>query len=100
MGSGRILALDTPAGLKQTAFSKPLYEMEPMPGTPPGWAEQLQASQVVEDLKPYGLRYHAVAKDESEWGRAVQALEGKVKVRRITPSLEDVFIKVLEGGRK
>jgi ABC-2 type transport system ATP-binding protein len=100
MGTGRILALDTPAGLKQTAFTKPLYEMEPRPGTPPGWAEQLQTRQAVEDLKPYGLRYHAAIKDENEWAKGLQELEGKVKVRQITPSLEDVFIKVLEGGRK
>jgi ABC-2 type transport system ATP-binding protein len=100
MGSGRILALDTPTGLKQAAFSKPLFEMEPQPGVPPGWAERLQTRQAVEDLKPYGLRYHAVIKDENEWARGLQELEGKVKVRQIMPSLEDVFIKVLEGGRK
>ena len=99
MGSGRILALDTPSGLKQTAFTTPLYEMEPLPGAPPGWAEQLRAVQAVEDLKPYGLRYHAVVKDANEWEKAVQTLEGKVQVRQITPSLEDVFIKVLEGNK-
>jgi hypothetical protein len=49
---------------------------------------------------PYGLKYHAAMKDAaasaSFLGRLPQGVSGRV----ITPSLEDVFIRLVEGAQR
>ncbi|HUO56710.1 MAG TPA: ABC transporter ATP-binding protein [bacterium] len=99
MGSGRIFAMDSPEKLKRAVFPEPLYEIEPLPGAPLGWWKELEKGKAVKDLKPFGLRYHALAGEPTEWEAAIRSLEGKAVLKRIQPSLEDVFVRVLEGGK-
>lgn len=98
MGSGKIFALDNPERLKRAAFPEPLYEVEPLPKAPAGWWKALAQGKAAKDLKPFGLRYHVLQGEEFEWKRAIRSLEGKAVVKRIKPSLEDVFVRVLERG--
>lgn len=97
MRAGRIIALDSPAGLKKSAFPAPMVELEPGPGTPAAWRGEITSDKRVGDLSPHGLRWHLAVRDESAW-RAVEArLPASVNVRRIPPSLEDVFMRLVEG---
>ena len=98
MRDGRIVALDTPTGLKEASFPESLYELTPLPGGGTGWVEELGKSRAVVSLKPYGLRYHAVVKSEKGWLEETKRHLGKFEAKRIPPSLEDVFIRVVEGG--
>jgi hypothetical protein len=51
----------------------------------------------VSSLEPHGLVHHAVVRDAA----AFEALAGRfgpfLKFKRIQPSLEDVFIRLVEG---
>lgn len=96
MRAGKLIALDSPAGLKASAFPEPLYELTAAPGAPAGWAERLRADPSAFGLSPYGLRWHVSVRDEAGFARLLETLEG-VEARRIAPSLEDVFIRLVEG---
>jgi ABC-2 type transport system ATP-binding protein len=96
MRDGRIVALDTPEELKKNSFPEPLYELIPAAG-PTEWVGELEKSGALFSLKPYGLRYHAVVKNEKSWLEETKRHSGKFEAKRIPPSLEDVFIRVVEG---
>jgi ABC-2 type transport system ATP-binding protein len=97
MRTGRLIALDSPAGLKSSAFPEPLYELHPLDGAPPGWTERVEADPSVIGVSPYGLRWHAGVRDEAGFRALVASLGPRVETRRIAPSLEDVFVRLVEG---
>lgn len=100
MGAGRLIALDEPAALKRSAFPEPLLELDPGPGAPEGWLEAARRDPSVLALKPHGLRWHASVADAAAAARLTAALSPGVAARAIEPSLEDVFIRLIEeGGR-
>ena len=96
MRDGKLIALDTPGGLKKSSFPEPLVELEAGPTAAADWADRLRHSRDVFDAKPHGLRWHASAKDAPAIERLRMELSG-VAVRAIQPSLEDVFIRLVEG---
>jgi len=98
MREGRITALDTPQHLKESTFPEPIFELTPAPGSARGWTDPILESGTVLSLKPHGLRYHAVVKDEKGFLEAVRRSGGNFVAERIPPSLEDVFIRVVEGS--
>jgi drug efflux transport system ATP-binding protein len=98
MRTGRIVALDTPANLKKQVFPERLYELDPRGQ---GGYTQLQALRRRPEFaffEPYGLRFHAVFHASA----AAEALRATLKrdfaIRVIVPTLEDVFIRTVEGG--
>ncbi len=97
MRSGRLIALDSPAGLKASSFPEPLYELSAGPGAPAGWSERLKSDPSVFEVAPYGLRWHASVRDEAGFARLRAALGAGVEAARIAPTLEDVFIRLVEG---
>jgi ABC-2 type transport system ATP-binding protein len=97
MRTGRLIALDSPAGLKASAFPEPLFELQGGADAPPGWTERLKADPSVIDPSPYGLRWHAGVRDEAGFARLLKALGSSVEARRIPPTLEDVFVRLVEG---
>ncbi|HVE13294.1 MAG TPA: AAA family ATPase, partial [Elusimicrobiota bacterium] len=99
MHAGRLIALDSPAALKGSAFPEPLVELHAEEGAPADWLERLRADGSVFGLGPYGNRWHASVKDEAGFERLRAALGPKVESRKIPPSLEDVFIRLVEGAR-
>jgi len=94
MRAGRIIALDTPAGLKSAAFPLPMMELSGEPG--PARAALERAGR----LSPHGLRWHLAVADEDAWRAAQGSLPAGISARVIPPSLEDVFIRMVEGAER
>ncbi|MDD5656794.1 MAG: ABC transporter ATP-binding protein [Elusimicrobia bacterium] len=99
MRAGRIIALDTPDGLKQATFPEPLFELDPA-GRDSSWLGLFEEQPAAVSVQPYGTRYHAAVSDPAAWERLRRRLPATVKVRAIRPSLEDVFIRLVEGTER
>lgn len=97
MRDGRLVALDAPAGLKTAAFPEPLVELEPGPDAGTEWLARVRAEPAAFGLSPYGRRWHVSVADAAAVERLAKGLAPGVAVRRIAPSLEDVFIRLVEG---
>ena len=98
MHSGKLVALDTPSGLKQGTIDGEVLEIE---GTPQDEARALVAALPgVLEVAPHGARLHAIVDDAVLRGKAaLDALRAggiaDARVERIDPSLEDVFVALL-----
>ena len=92
------MALDSPENLKKNTFPEPLFELTPRNKGHTEWLETLRQNGSVLSVKPYGMRYHAIVSDEKKWNEASAQLSGDFEAKPIQPSLEDVFIRVVEGG--
>ena len=98
MYGGRLVALDTPSGLKQGTIDGEVLEIE---GVPQEDARSLVAALPgVREVAPHGARLHAIVDDAALRGRqALDALQAggiaDARVERIDPSLEDVFVALL-----
>ena len=99
MRAGKLIAIDSPAGLKVSTFPKPIYEFDPREPLSFSDISAIQALGVFSFFEPYGLRFHASIGDEEQWERKRGEIEERFKIRQITPSLEDVFIRSVEGGK-
>ena len=100
MRDGKIIALDSPAGLEHAAFPFPLVELSAPASLGKGWLEALGREPGVEEIKPFGMRWHLSVDSETAWARIGNRLPEGLKARVIAPSLEDVFIRMVEGTRK
>ena len=97
MRAGRIIALDTPAGLKASAFPTPMIELDPAPSPPADWRRKFFGDPAVGDLAPHGLRWHFAVRNAAAWARLARRLPKSLHAKRIPPSLEDVFMRLVEG---
>jgi ABC-2 type transport system ATP-binding protein len=97
MRTGALIALDTPAGLKRAAFPKPMFEFDPREKLSFLEVSKYQNDDAFSFFEPYGLRFHASIRDPADWEQARPALERIFHIREIAPSLEDVFIQMVEG---
>jgi ABC-2 type transport system ATP-binding protein len=97
MREGKIIALDSPDGLKQSAFPMPMFEFDPKATMSYTEVAELARHDAFLFFEPYGLRFHASIRSEEAWGRARPFFERKFIIRKIKPSLEDVFIHRVEG---
>lgn len=92
MGAGEILALDSPANLKSHFFPNGVYELSPLRTIP---YQQIQKMRSQFDFfEPYGLHYH-VSHQES-----FESLKNDFSIKKIIPTLEDVFIRVVEANKR
>lgn len=98
MRAGRIIALDSPEGLKRSTFPEPLFEIEPPSSAPSNWLERVRSELSVAEIQPYGLRYHVRIRDLAGWEAFVLLALTGFRSRRIQPTLEDVFIRQVEGA--
>lgn len=98
MQEGRIIALDTPEALKRSAFPMPMFEFQPKETLSFGEISAMSRHPAFSFFEPYGLRFHASIRSEAEWKAVRPELEKKFSIRRIQPSLEDVFIQTVERG--
>jgi ABC-2 type transport system ATP-binding protein len=95
MRAGALIALGRPRELKEQAFPEPLYEIH-FPADPPaGWRE---AAAAVGPCQPHGRRWHLAVRDHARWAAIRDRWGDAARVRRIDPSLEDVFLRWVEGG--
>ena len=97
MREGKIIALDSPAGLKESTFRTPMLEFDPKASLSFAEISAMARHEVFLFFEPYGLRFHAAIKSETEWERVRPEFEKQFSIRRIKPSLEDVFIQTVEG---
>ncbi|HTA75747.1 MAG TPA: ABC transporter ATP-binding protein [bacterium] len=99
MRDGRIIANGSPAELKKLAFAEPIYEITPKTHSRT-WLETLKKESSVEEVNPYGMRFHIVVKDAASWQATANRMAGDFDQKPIQPSLEDVFIRLVEGKAK
>jgi ABC-2 type transport system ATP-binding protein len=99
MRSGELVALDSPLSLKQSAFPRGLWELTPLQGTSPSM-KKWQQHPAIGLLEPYGLRYHLEITDEQGEADLKAELGAHFKLVPISPSLEDVFIRFVEGKNR
>jgi len=97
MREGEIIALDTPHRLKANTFPEPLLEIEPGMGVSREWIENLNLPPDVASIQPYGRRYHVLIRNQSGWKKLIRKMPKTYTARTIQPSLEDVFIRLVEG---
>jgi ABC-2 type transport system ATP-binding protein len=97
MRDGKIIALDSPGRLKAQTFPEPLFEIEPEVGASREWIEQLHPDPSVARIQPYGRRYHVLVLDLSAWKKIIRGLPKTYQIRPMQPTLEDVFIRRVEG---
>ena len=100
---GRIIAGGTPEQLKQTTFSRPLLELEV--DKPYVALAALKTQPWAEEVTLFGHSLHLSLSEEAPDLTGVHALlkQDGLHVKRlepVTPSLEDVFIHVIEHGNK
>ena len=97
MRTGKIIALDAPENLKRTTFADPIIELNPKGTIPNELIEQLRSNKAVDSIDSYGMKYHLIVKDPQEWNQLSIQIAPYFAIRQIPPSLEDVFIRLVEG---
>ncbi|MBM4459261.1 MAG: ABC transporter ATP-binding protein [Chloroflexi bacterium] len=107
ISQGRLLALDTPARLKQTQMRGHVLEINTADAD--GAMRALKAAQAsgrlpLEEVALYGAQIHAVAPSADEYREPILATlrEAGIAVRGIewiAPTLEDVFISAVRPRR-
>jgi len=102
MNRGRLIALDKPAALKKL-MDEPIFEVET--DKTPEAVEALQRSPDVIDAAMFGRAMHVTVENEGTGARDIQRILEEAgrscdSLRRVTPSLEDVFVSLIrrEGG--
>lgn len=97
MRTGELIALDSPVNLKKKTFPDPLYELTAQQEIPFAEVEKIKAGGLFESFEPHGLHYHALPKSPDAW-KAFLSGDGKLfTFKEIPPTLEDVFIRLVEG---
>ncbi|HRX22269.1 MAG TPA: ABC transporter ATP-binding protein [Syntrophomonadaceae bacterium] len=90
MSQGRLLALDSPDRLKEKVINGIMVELE-LP-SPLEWLPRIEAQTGVKEASLHGSVIHVLVADQSALG-SLEVLTDR-EPRRITPSLEDVFINL------
>ena len=99
MRDGKIVALDTPDGLKTTTFPMPMFEFDPKHKLSFEEVLALEQEPMFSFFEPYGLRFHASIRNLEVWNQKRHQFDTRFHVRPIKPSLEDVFIQSVEVKR-
>ena len=97
MRTGKIIAIDTPANLKKTAFPDKLYEFDLKEKINYSYIRELKNHPEFEYFEPFGLRFHAAFKQSRRSRKIQKELSNDFNTKEIIPTLEDVFIKMTEG---
>ena len=102
MNRGRLIALDKPAELKQL-MDEPIFEVAT--DRTPEAVEALQQSPDIIDAAMFGRAMHVTVGDENAGAQDIRRIleaagRSCESLRRVTPSLEDVFVSLIrrEGG--
>jgi ABC-2 type transport system ATP-binding protein len=94
MREGKLIALDSPEGLKTHAYKQPIAEVNL--GSLSKEAKQFFTRNEVASWWPYGLKFHVVFRPDADPKNFIAGLPNGITAKLIKPSLEDVFIKLVE----
>jgi ABC-2 type transport system ATP-binding protein len=94
MRDGKLIALDSPAGLKASTYPRGLVEVDPGAGD---WKGRISAQAGLSEPRPHGLRWRLEEQRAGAWQAFAAAQPGLPPWRMSQPTLEDVFLKLVEG---
>lgn len=97
MRAGEIIALDSPMNLKQNTFPDSLFELDPKGPLSEDAFEHLQSNETIASIDKHGARYHVTIRNPQKWDKLREELSSSFTIQKIQPSLEDVFIRLVEG---
>lgn len=96
MRSGELVALDASRSLKAQQFPNGLLDLDPLPGIVMEEINEWKKKKELSLFQPHGMHFHAELKNPKDQDTFNQ-LSKAFKVQKIVPSLEDVFIRIVEG---
>ncbi len=101
MRAGEIIALDAPATLKKKTFPQDLWRLKEE-DLSPKLHDHLKILKKEKRLNYWacGLTYHIVPQELSLWERLPQEYEEFRLAELVSPSLEDVFLELVEGRER
>lgn len=101
MRTGELIALDSVEGLKKSAFPEPIFELTPKNGKlSPTEFTKLKNEDAIRSLQPYGIRFHAAVTSRAKFEAIADQLKIKFEIKETKPTLEDVFIELVEGKKR
>lgn len=99
MRSGELIALDSPEGLKKSTYKQQIYNITAI--NKEGLARlKSEAESVFSMFDPYGSHYHAMVRSDLNEQAVLDRLSQYCSIEKIEPSLEDVFVKLVEGDTR
>ena len=99
MNLGEIVALNSPSALKSQFFPNGVYEFYPKSPISYSSIESIKRRPEFDFFEPFGLRFHATMKPTVNADAFKRQLLAEFEIKRIAPTLEDVFIKAIEGEK-
>jgi ABC-2 type transport system ATP-binding protein len=101
INAGRLIASGSPMALKTTHITKPLLEVTVTTGSTVEALEAVRVQPWALETSVFGTKLHVMVSDEEAGIRAIgEVLSGRgmsvARVERIVPSLEDVFLYLLD----
>ena len=100
MRTGRLIALGSPEELKRGAFPGPMAELDFKGAEAAAFIAGLKRAAGLLELSPHGMRWHAAFRDKDAMEAALAGLPVSASHSLIRPSLEDVFIRLVEGAER
>jgi ABC-2 type transport system ATP-binding protein len=97
MREGKLIASDSPAGLKKSVFPEQVFEFDPIGSLGSAELAAFAKHEAFSFFESYGPRFHAAAASPEAWASWAPRLGKIFRIRPIAPSLEDVFIRVVEA---
>jgi ABC-2 type transport system ATP-binding protein len=94
MRSGELIAIGTVQELKDNTFEKQMYNITPKKQLTEDEVEILSGLCLL--FEPCGIHYHIVLKNDDN----ITMVREWCYIDEVDPSLEDVFIKLVEGDRR
>ncbi|MDR1475775.1 MAG: ABC transporter ATP-binding protein [Holosporales bacterium] len=99
MRTGELIALDTTENLKKNTYQEQIYLLTPKDKRSQkiliDWSEEYFSM-----FEPYGQHFHAIVKDNVADDDVIRGISEICHIKKIEPSLEDVFVKLVEGGNR
>jgi ABC-type multidrug transport system ATPase subunit len=99
--NGKILSIDTPAGVV-ASFRKPLLAVKASATAMHRLLDELKQNETVVDAYPFGEYHHAVMKDEQAAASLKNTLAASVyealEVKKTAANIEDCFIALMKDS--
>lgn len=100
MRSGELIALDSPEQLKIKVFPEPIYELSSKDNIPYREIDRIKKTPYFSTCEAHGIVFHVIPKNEKMWQEFLHDPTFNYDVKQIPPSLEDVFIRLVEGANR